>query len=487
MSLRKQAASGVFWSATKNWGEKALSFMIFLALSRMLGPEAFGLVAMASVFTAFVQIFLDQGLSDAIVQRGELDKEHLDTAFWISMFTGSLLTVAGIAMSGLVAALFREPQLAPIIAWLSLGFFLGALSSTQKAILRRQLDFKSLAARSLGATLVGGVVGVSLALMGAGVWSLVAQQLVFALAGAIILWRVSDWRPGFGFSKEHFRELAAFGVHVVGTKILEFFSRRSDDLLIGYFLGPVALGYYTVAYRLLLVMINLLTGVTTAVAFSTFSRLQGKPERMRNAFYQVTMATSLIAFPVFLGISVLAPELVRVLFGPEWALSGTIMQILALIGVLLSVLYFNGSVVKAAGKPSWQLGIMLLNAAGNLVGFLVVVRWGTVAVAASYVIVSYLLAPVSLMAVRKLIQIDYKTYLGQFVIPLTASLLMVAVVWGLKSVLAEQVGDYVLVASCVLAGALTYLLIVRITAPAKFRQVLELIGLVFPKLKLGKV
>lgn len=487
MSLREKAASGLFWSATKNWGEKALSFLIFLVLSRMLGPEAFGLVAMATLFTAFAQIFLDQGLSSAIVQRGELDREHLDTAFWTSIFTGGLLTVAGIAGSSLVAALFQEPRLAPIIAWLSLGFLLGALSSTQRAILQRQLDFKSLAMRSLGATFISGVIGVSLAFMGAGVWSLVAQQLIFALAGAIILWRVSDWRPGLHFSRERFRELFAFGIHVLGGKVLEFFSRRSDDFMIGYFLGPVALGYYTVAYRLLLVMINLLTGVTTTVAFSTFSRLQGKPDRVRSAFYKVTLGTSLIAFPIFLGVSVLAPELVLVLFGPEWALSGTIMQILALIGVLLSVLYFNGSVIKSAGKPSWQLGIMFLNAACNLVAFLVVVRWGTVAVAAAYVVVSYLLAPVSFVAVHRLIQIDVKTYLGQFVTPLVASLAMVAVVWGSKQVLADQVPLAIQVAACVLAGALTYVLIVRIIARAKFEQMLELVWLVFPKLRFRKV
>ena len=158
--------------------------------------------------------------------------------------------------------------------------------------------------------------------------------------------------------------------------------RRSDDVLIGYFLGPTLLGFYTIGYQLLLTIIKLVTEVSNSVAFPAFSRIQHKPERMRDAFYQVTQYTSLFAFPVFIGLAALAPELVPALFGEKWAPSIPVMQVLALIGVLQSVLFFNGSVIKASGKPSWQLGIMLLNALCSVIGFLLAVRWGIVAVAA---------------------------------------------------------------------------------------------------------
>lgn len=484
MSLQEKSVKGLAWSATSKWGQKAISFLIFLILSRLLDPEAFGLVALAAVFTAFAEIFVDQGFVDAIIQREELDAEHLDTAFWVSILTGILLMLIGIASAGLISSFMNEPRLTPIIAWLSVSFFIGAFSSTQKAILRRDLDFRSLAIRSLIAVIISGTISVFLAFRGAGVWSLVAQTIIAALVTAIVLWRVSDWRPRLKISISHFKELSVFGVHVLGSRILDFFTRRSDDFLIGYFLGPVALGFYTIAYRLLLVIINTLTGVSTAVAFSTFSRLQDDKEKLRKAFYKVTLFTSLIAFPVFLGMSVLAPEIVSVLFGEKWAPSVPVMRILALIGVLLSILYFNGSVIKATGKPSWQLGINVIYAIAIVIGFLIVARWGIVAVAAAYVIISYLLAPLSFYSVHRLVEINFRTLLGQYMIPLTASFAMVLVILGLKYILADQLNETFRLIIFVLVGGVTYLSVIGLTNRSIIQQGFEIIKLALPDWKI---
>lgn len=485
MNLQQKAAKGIVWSVIQKWGREAITLVSFIALSRLLAPEAFGLVAMASVFTAFLQILLDQGFGAAIVQRDDLERAHLDTAFWTSVLTGVLLTAIAMAASGLVAAFFDEPRLAPVLRWLSLSFLLVALSSTQMAILQRELAFKNLAARSLMATLVGGIVGVGLAFAGFGVWSLVAQNLTRGLAGVIVLWRASYWRPGLNVSKKHFRELFSFGVSIIGSKSLVFFSRRMDDLLIGFFLGPTMLGYYTIGYRLLLVLMRVVTGTTNAVAFPTFSRLQQDPKRMRRAFYKVTQYTSLLAIPVFAGLAVLAPELLPALFGEQWTPSVPVMQVLALIGILQSVLAFNGSVIKASGKPSWQFGILLLTSVCSVIGFLLAVRWGIAAVAASFVIVGYLLAPISYVAVRRLIQIDFRTYLRQFVAPLFAALLMITVVVALKNALKPQELDTYLQLSILIAvGALTYILVIGLTARSLSREVLDLVHLALPDGKL---
>lgn len=486
MELKQKALNGLAWSGTQRWGGRALSLLAFIALSRLLTPEDFGIVAMASLFISFLQTFQDQGLGDAIVQRKDLQDEHLDTAFWTNLLIGCLLTIISIVGSNITAGIFHEPQLAVIIRWLSLSFVLAGLSSTQQAILRRRFEFKELAARTLLAILAGGIIGVVMAFLGFGVWSLVAQNLISGLVGVIILWRVSDWKPSFRFSKNHFSELFSFGSYVIGINLLNFLNRHADDLLIGYFLGPTLLGLYTVAYRLIAIMTDLLTSVTNAVAFPAFSRLQNEPERMRRALYQVTQYTSLITFPAFIGVAVIAPELVVAVFGSQWTPSIPVMQVLAFIGILHSLLYFNSSVFMATGKPAWSFHIAILNAVANVIAFVLVVRWGIIAVAAAYVIRGYLLSPLPVWLLKRIINIELKTYLNQFVAPLVGSSIMAALIIGLKLLLDDRLGLYLRLILYILGGGLAYLLAIRWLVNPVWREIITLIQQTMPRWKSSK-
>lgn len=480
MSLRQRTATALVWSAAQAWGLRAVTFVVLLVLARHVAPEAFGLVAMASVVTAFAQIFLDQGFSDAIVQRPELENQHLDTAFWTNTLASVLLTAACMAMSGLIARLFHEPALAPVVRSLSLSFLFGALSSVQEALLRRRLAFKSLALRSLVATVSGGVVAVIMAFLGFGVWSLVARALVSGLTGTIALWQASHWRPHLSFSLKHFRELFAFGASMVGSSFVDFFNRRADDLLIGFFLGATALGYYTLAYNLLLMMTDAFASVPNNVLFPAFSRLQKDTARMQRSFYEITQWSSIVALPAFIGVAVLAREFVTALYGPAWAPSVPAVQVLMFVGILHSACYFFGDVIKAAGKPAWRLGILSLTAVLNVAGFAIAVRWGITAVAVSYALVGYLVAPFYFLLVRRLIQVNPGAYLRQYVPALIGSLAMVAAVLGLQRVLAEGLGLIPHLITCVVAGGLAYLVALTLAAPSLPRRALELAHLVLP-------
>lgn len=475
INLRQKAISGVMWSATQNWGSRLISFLVLTGLARLLGPKAFGLIALASTFTAFVQIFLDQGFSAAVIQRAELEPEHLDTAFWTGLLLGGLLTLISVMLSGLVALLFQEPELGPVVRWLSLSFILRALSSTQEAVLRRNLLFRSLAIRTLVATLVGGLVGIVLALLGFGVWSLVVQQLTSSFIGAIVLWRVTAWRPGLKFSRSHFSELFSFGINLVGSQFFNFFNRRADDFLIGYFLGPIPLGYYTIAYRLIYVMTQLLTGVTQTVAFSVFSRLQATPQKMREAFYLATHFTSVISFPTFVGIAVTAPELIEALYGSRWEASIPVMQILAFIGLYQSISYFNDEIIIAAGKPNWHMTLKLLQAITLIIAFLLAVRFGIAAIALAYVISGYLLAPVPIIMAKRLIGVEVTIYLQQIIIPLGGAVVMGVSLWLFKFYIGQGWSIYLQIAAYVCLGILTYFLFLQITAPALVHRTGELL------------
>lgn len=486
MSLKEKALKGVFWSAVQKWVQQGTSFIVFIVLARLLGPEAFGLVALATIFLTFIQMFLDQGFAEAIVQRETVEPEHLDTAFWVSLGISIFLTGICIASAGFVAGFFKEPGITPIVRWLSLSFVLKGLNSVQGAILQRNLDFKSLATRTIGGMWVGAAVGLGMAWAGCGVWSLVGQQLSNLVVGIPLLWALSDWRPRFRVSKKHFHELFSFGINLMAFNVLNFFNRRSDNLLIGYFLGSVALGYYNVAYRIIQIMTDIIANVTTQVALPAFSRMQQEPERLRNAFYKVTQITSLISFPAFIGVAVLTPELVSVMFGKEWLACIPVMRVLAFVGILQTLFYFNSTVLLAMGKTDWRLWLNVVSSITNVIAFAVTVQWGIVAVAMAYTIRGYLFSPLPLVVIRKLIDLNLITYLRQYFAPFGGSVAMAAAMFGTRHFLSDLLLPQVVLAISVVIGIVVYLIVLQLLAPKLIRKTLDLVFLALPKLKWKK-
>lgn len=480
MNLRKQAAQGVFWSAAGNWGYQLTTLVVIAMLSRILTPEDFGLVALASVFTAFMKLITEQGLTDALVQRPELDPEHLDSAFWLSVSVGALLSIGLAGSSWLIAELVDQTSVAPVIVGLSPMLAIASLSGVQRAILTRELRFASLTARTLSSVVVGGFVGVGAALAGFGVWSLVAQSLSIELVGVIALWSASDWRPRFHFSWRHLRDLAGFGASVMGFRVFRFFNTRIDNLMVGSVLGATALGFYVVAYRLLELLINVTTAIIGTVVFPVISRIQHDRAKVQTAYYKTIRLTSAIAFPAFLGLIVVAPEITELTFGAQWGPSVPVMRVLALAGLLNSILFVNGIVLKSLGKPSWRLAIMALTAAALVIAFAIVVQHGIVAVATAFAIVSYALAPLWLWGTHKLIGLEAKRYIREIVPTLISALMMAASVWGLKPVV-DGMGLVWEVVLLVAVGAATYAVVLWFVGRPIAKETLALARLAIPR------
>jgi PST family polysaccharide transporter len=480
MNLRREAARGVFWSAAGNWGYQLSTLLLFVVLSRLLSPVDFGTVALATVFTTFTKVLAEQGLADAIIQRPEVDKRQLDTAFWTNLGVAVVLMVALMGTAPLIGQMFDNPGLSPVLIWLSITLPISSLQTVQRAILTKRMAFASLTLRSMVASVIGGVAGIVAALLGMGVWSLVIQDVTGAVVNSITIWAVSGWRPGFSFSYAYFKSLSAYGVHVLGFKILQFFTRRSDDLLVGYYLGPVALGLYTVAYRLLRIMVNITTNVIGAVAFPVFARIQEQREKVERAYHKAMGLTSFVAFPAFVGVMVIAPELVPLLFGNKWLSAVPVMQILAVVGLLEAVLFAPGVVMKALGKPSWRLAIAVLTTVVTVIGFLVVVRLGIVAVAASFAIVNLALAPITLRAVRRLVGTDFRSVGRQILPPVIASASMALAILGL-SVPLGHAHRSIQVVIYVISGAVVYLAIIRAIDRPMLREAIGLVKLALPK------
>ena len=281
MNLKQKASTGLIWSVIQTSGTQVFGLVIFLALGRLLTPETFGLIALANVFLGFMQIFLDQGFAKALIQRDELEPEHKDAAFWSQVCMGLILAAITVLSASLMAEIFEQPKLIPVLRWLSIIFIINSLGRVHNALLRREFAFKIIAVRSLLATIISGIVGIAMAISGYGVWSLVTLNITAELFCLLFTWNTVNWRPRRQFSDRHFLDLYSFGVYLLAFKFVQFFNKRADNLLIGYFLGEVALGYYAIAYRILEMMTQLLVKTIDQVALPTFARLQTEPERFR--------------------------------------------------------------------------------------------------------------------------------------------------------------------------------------------------------------
>jgi O-antigen/teichoic acid export membrane protein len=482
-SLQRRVARGLAWTLVDTWGRQLITFAVFLVLARLLVPDDFGLVALAVVFVNLVQLVVDQGMGDALIQRREVTRSHIDTAFWVAIAMGVVLTVAGLVLADPIALVLDAPGLAAILRVLSLTFVLSAVSSIQIALLRRELAFRSLAMRSIVAALGGGAVGIGMALAGFGAWALVGQLAAAAALSVVTLWSVSPWRPGLKVSREQFRELFGFGINVVGSDLLNYLSRNTDTLLIGAVLGTTPLGFYAVGYRILDVSQTVLVQVARKVTFPAFSKLQHDPERMVRAYFRVTRAAAVVILPGYVALALVATELTIFLFGSRWAPSGPVAGILFLIGPILSVQAFNNALLNAAGRPDVVLRFRFLTTVVNVIGFAIAVWFGILAVAAAFVIRGYLLMPVFLVWMQRYAGVPVGAYLRQLWRTAAATLAMAAAIGLVKLLAVSQLDPTPLLAAELGAAALTFVAALWLFERALVREVLLVVSQAIPGLE----
>jgi O-antigen/teichoic acid export membrane protein len=359
------------WATVMTSGTRAIATAVTFVIAAILGPGDFGLVTVALVYVMFVNVFLEQGLLTAIIQREDLQPEHLDSAFWLNLAWCLVLTVLVYLSAGWWAGVNDMPDVEPVIQVLSLLVLIEGLGIVQTAVMQRSLAFKRLALRSNVGAVLSGVVGVSLAVGGAGVWALVAQQLVIEGTFLVLVWVLSSWKPRLRFSASHARQLLAFSVNVLAANLAAFAGRRADALVMGIFFGPVAVGLYRLADRAVEVVLDLTMQPVGVMSLPLLSRLQNDPARLREIALKCLRVTAVIAVPALLVVVATSPELVALL-GEEWERAAVPLQLLCLAGIGKAVGLFTGPVLFAVSRPRFR-AVMLWLIAGLSTAVAVVV------------------------------------------------------------------------------------------------------------------
>ena len=375
---------GVAWKVGAQSISQTARLVATIVLVHLLAPSAYGLAAMALVLAGFAVAFSDLGFGAALVQRPILTSVDISTAFWISLAAGAAFTVLTALAAVPLAEAYAQPRAAALILGLSPIFVLDSLATTQRALLARKVDFRSLELRSLVGAVVGSSVAIGAALDGAGAWSLIVQELVTAVASTLLLWRLASWRPSFAFSRQSCRDLGGFAWRSMGTRLLNDVNDTADNVLVGRFLGAGPLGIYTVTYKTALRPMANFIRPLQEVVFPVLSLAQDDVRLVAQAWLRVTRITSALTFPLLAGVAVLAPEFVHVVLGGRWASAATVLQILTIVGAIQALTATIWSVLGALNQIKTSLRLAGARTALNVTAFAVGLHWGIKGVAAAY-------------------------------------------------------------------------------------------------------
>ena len=385
-SLRRRALSGVLWMSADRLLLFAVGGVVVTVLARILPPEEFGIVGAALVAVEMAGQIVNAAVLPALVQRARVTKHLLSTAFWLSTLLSLALYGLIVAVTPAVSGFFEMPALLTVLPVLALLFVFDGLSAVSRARQQRALAFREAVVIRAAADVVGlGVGSIALALMGYGVWALVGGRLAQSVLRMVGFWARFP-HPVRGMRREELGELVQFGGGVTLQGALNSLARQGDAIVIGRFLGADALGLYNRAYRLMSLPAGFLSGSFDGVLFPVMSMAQDRPESLAASLYRTTALLGLLLLPLAVTTSVLAPEIVLVLFGPQWRGAIVALQVLAL-GMFFRAAYKTGmSVLKARGRVYVAAGLEGTYALCVVVGALVGARHGLAGISVAVVV-----------------------------------------------------------------------------------------------------
>jgi O-antigen/teichoic acid export membrane protein len=474
--LGKRVVGGLRWKLLSQVVGQLSRTVVGIILAHLLTPADFGLAAMALVFTGLTTIFTDLSLGAALVQRPRITEEDRSTVFWTSLSAGLVVSVIWVGLSPLVAHFFSSPAVEPLFAATAASALLYGFAGTQIALLTRDLNFRSLELREIGATLLGGFGAVALALAGAGAWAIVGQNLFVAAASALLVWRLSSWRPRWIYSRESLRTLGSFGVKTLAARLFSYANLNADNLLVGRYLGSISLGVYAIAYNVMFLPATRIADPIQQVLFPAFARLQHDHEALRRSWIRGMQLVAAVNAPAFLGMVIVAPDFVPVVLGHKWLPAVPVLQLLCLAGVAQSVQTLNWSVLQAVGDSGRLLRFMAFSTVLTVGAFVAGLQWGVVGVAGLYAAARALVGVAYAWTTSRRVGlplIDYGrgvTRIARLALPM--ALLAYALRLALVALHVPAAPRLVLVG---VVGAVAYLLLVRWRAPDLLEQITRML------------
>lgn len=456
MSVAKAASAGA-WSALDIGLRQVVSFVVAVILARLLAPEDFGLIALLAFFTSLSTVFVQGGLSLALVQRQQTSHEQENAVFWVNFIAGIFFALVLIAIAPAVARFYGYPMMDPLMYAAAAQIVLSSLGAVHTSLLTRALRFDQLTKTGIVSSLSSGVAGVWAAYAGLGAWALAIQLLVLVGVGSAALWWVADWRPSWRVRFSSIRVLFGFGVNISLSSLLEVVYANGFVLIIGKLYGARDVAFLNRAAAIQGLPTGIISAVIARTALPLFAeRFDDKEALLRGLRLSIRLAM-LLSLPLMAGLSVLSDLVVLVLLGPKWLPAAPVLTLAAMGGALLPMHVLCLQLLLAGGKSRTYLHVEIQKKIAGVLCYGVGCLYGIMGMAYASLIFSVISLFINVEPTRKMLGYGVWRQLTDARDSIAATIVMAASVYGLR--LSLDLPPHLLLAVLVLFGAAVYLVV----------------------------
>lgn len=472
-SGKNTISSALGWKLLERFGVQGVQFVLQILLARLLDPEHYGILSMMVIFTTLADVFIQKGFNTALIQNKDVTEEDYSSVFWVSLGIAGLLYAVLFFAAPFIAAFYEMPDMVQPLRVLSLMLIPGAFNSVQLAKVSREMDFKQIFRSNIVGVVISGIIGIILALLGAGLWALVAQTLLNTVFACIVMFITVKWRPHFVCSLSRVKILFSFGWKLLVSSLLDTLYQDIRSLVIGKKYNADTLGYYNRGKQFPQFVINAVNGAVQSVLLPAMSAEQDEPVKVKALMRNSVKLSSYIIFPMMAGLAAVAPALIELLLTEKWLPSVPYMQIYCVSLAFYPVHTSNLQAINAMGRSDIFLKLELVKKAFGLsvLVFAVFCFDSPLAIALTGIFTSVVSCFINAYPNKKLIDYSYLEQMKDILPALAASGVMFVV-----TSLVDRIGMPVIVTLIlqVIAGIAVYIAISAIARLESFLILLDM-------------
>lgn len=371
MSIKQEMLSGVFWTAVQKYSGLIVQIVVTAILARLLTPEDFGVVAIATVIIAFFTLFTDMGIGPAIIQKQDLEQKDIDSIFSFTIFGGIILAVLFFSVSSLIAHFYKQDSLVLICRLLSLDLLFAAWNIVPNALINKNKRFKFIAKRTLSLQVISGIISVFAAYNGLGLYALLISPILTSVGVFVLNYRQYPLTFSCRLHSDALKKIFSYSVFQFLFNFINYFSRNLDKLIIGRHFSMQELGFYEKSYRLMMLPLQYVTNVVTPVMHPILTTLQNDYKSLAEKYNKIIKLIATVSFPLGVFLYFAADDIICIVYGSGWEKAIPVFQILALSLPLQMILSTTGAIYQAAGKTNWMFYGGVSNTCCTVIGFVI--------------------------------------------------------------------------------------------------------------------